>query len=66
MLSKLLKFVKKYQGDIILVSGVALISLLSFTIGCIVSERDRDGKMLFQTKIIDTKTESKTEHQEEK
>ena len=39
MLSKIKNFVKTYQGDIILVIGVILISLLSFATGFIVAKQ---------------------------
>lgn len=39
MLSKILKFVKDHQEDIILLIGVILISLFSFALGYIVAKR---------------------------
>jgi hypothetical protein len=38
MLAKTLEFVKRYQQDIILALGVALISLLSFAMGYLVAK----------------------------
>ena len=38
MLSKIVKFVKEHQNDIILVIGVILISLFSFAMGFIVAK----------------------------
>ena len=38
MLSKIIKFVKEHQADILLVIGVILISLFSFAMGFIVAE----------------------------
>ena len=52
ILSKFFKFVKKNieknKEDIILFIGVALISLLSFTIGYIMSEANGDEPMQIQ------------------
>lgn len=39
MLQKIIQFVKKYQADIILVVGVILISLLSFTMGYLTAKQ---------------------------
>ncbi len=39
MLQKIIQFVKKYQADIILVIGVILISLLSFTMGYLTAKQ---------------------------
>jgi len=39
MLAKILQFVKSHQNDIILVTGVILISLLSFATGYIVAKQ---------------------------
>lgn len=49
ILSKFFKFVKKNNEDIVLFVGVALISLLSFTVGYIVSEASRDEPIQFET-----------------
>ena len=38
MLAKILEFVKAHQGDIILLIGVILISLLSFAMGYILAK----------------------------
>jgi hypothetical protein len=51
ILSKFFKFVKKNNEDIVLFVGVALISLLSFTVGYIVSEASRDEPIQFETQI---------------
>ena len=51
ILSKFFKFVKKNREDIILFIGVALISFLSFTIGYITSEANRDEPMQIETSI---------------
>jgi len=48
MLAKLIKFVKKYQTDIILVIGVILISLLSFAVGYIMAEYQERGPIKFE------------------
>ena len=39
MLAKIIQFVKDYQADIILVIGVILISLLSFSMGYIMAKQ---------------------------
>jgi hypothetical protein len=51
MLSKFFKFVKRSKEDIILFVGVALISFLSFTVGYIISEANRDEPMQFETQV---------------
>ena len=62
ILSKFFRFVKKNieknEEDIILFVGVALISSLSFTVGYIISEANRDEPMQFET-------QAKTEIQNE-
>lgn len=42
MLAKFIDFVKKYQADIILVVGVILISLLSFSLGYIIAKQEKE------------------------
>ena len=44
MIPKILKFVKTYQQDIILIIGVILISLLSFAIGYITASEEYNQK----------------------
>ncbi|MDD2697017.1 MAG: hypothetical protein PHE52_02575 [Candidatus Pacebacteria bacterium] len=39
MLAKLIEFIKRHQNDIILLVGVILISLLSFSLGYIVAKQ---------------------------
>jgi hypothetical protein len=48
MLAKLIRFVKTYQTDIILVIGVILISLLSFAMGFIAAETYDKEPLKFQ------------------
>jgi len=48
MLSKLKDFVKKYQGDIVLVIGVILISLLSFAMGYIIAKTGEKEPLIFE------------------
>jgi hypothetical protein len=48
MLAELIKFVKTYQADIILVIGVILISLLSFAMGFITAETYDKEPLEFQ------------------
>ena len=49
MLSNFLKFVKKNQQDIVLLIGVVLISLLSFSIGFITAKQQEKQPLQFQT-----------------
>ncbi|MDO8436122.1 MAG: hypothetical protein Q7S82_01885 [bacterium] len=49
MLSKLIQFVKEHQGDIILVIGAALISLLSFAMGYITAKQEEKEPIQFET-----------------
>ena len=49
MLSKIIKFVKKYQADIILLIGVILVSLLSFAAGYIVAKQQEKTPIHFET-----------------
>jgi len=48
MLTKIKQFVKTYQTDIILVIGVILISLLSFTMGYIVAKQQEKTPLIFE------------------
>jgi len=59
MLSKIKKFFKDYQEDIILVIGVILISLLSFAIGYLMAKyqqkeplRFEEGGLFFQGMVF--------------
>jgi len=47
MLSKIPQFVNKHQADIILVTGVILISLLSFAVGYIAAKEQSKGQIQF-------------------
>ncbi|MCK4354887.1 hypothetical protein KAW43_00850 [Candidatus Parcubacteria bacterium] len=57
MLSKFFKFVKKDEQEIILFVGVVLISLLSFTLGYIMSEMQKKEPMQIQTNINESQIE---------
>jgi len=48
ILSKIKKFVKEHQADIILVIGVVLISLLSFALGYIVAREQEKTPLIFE------------------
>ena len=48
MLSKIKRFVKIYQIDIILVIGVILISLLSFAMGYITAKQDEKTPLIIE------------------
>lgn len=48
ILSKIKQFVKTYQADIILVIGVILISLLSFSVGYIVAKQEGKEPIQFE------------------
>lgn len=48
MISKTLKFVKKYQNEIILVIGVILISLLSFSTGYLMAKNELKTPIRFE------------------
>ena len=52
MLTKIKEFVKKYQGDIILLIGIILISLLSFAMGYIVAkEAEKEPIIIEETNL---------------
>ena len=55
MLAKFIKFVKKYQADIILVIGVILISLLSFAVGYITAKEQEKAPLKFEQTQNETK-----------
>ena len=48
MISKIKDFVNKYRDDIILVTGVVLISLLSFAVGYIVAKQQEKEPLNFE------------------
>ena len=48
MLSKIKQFVKEYQIDIILLIGVILISLLSFSLGYITAKQEGKKPIEFE------------------
>jgi len=48
MLAKFKQFVKQYKGDIILIIGVILISLLSFAMGYIVAKYQEKTPIQFE------------------
>ena len=48
MLSKIVEFVKEYQKDIVLVLGVILISLISFSAGYLVAKDQLKGSVQVQ------------------
>jgi len=51
MLTKLIQFVKDHQGDIILVIGVILISLLSFAAGFVVAKQQEKEPIKIEFRI---------------
>ena len=51
MLTKLIQFVKDHQGDIILVIGVILISLLSFAVGFVVAKQQEKEPIKIEFRI---------------
>ena len=48
MISKIKDFVNKYRDDIILVTGVVLISLLSFAVGYIIAKQQEKEPLNFE------------------
>ena len=48
MLTKLVKFVKRNQADIILIIGVILISLFSFAFGYITAKEEQKEPLKFE------------------
>ena len=52
-------FLKKHQGDIILVVGVILISLLSFAIGYIVAKEQEKEPLIIKESISEMQNETK-------
>jgi len=51
MLAKIIQFVKTHQADIILVIGVILISLLSFSVGFIVAKQQEKEPIRIEFRI---------------
>lgn len=51
MLSKLISFVKQHQEEIILFSGVILISLFSFAVGYITSHSEQQKEVIIEKNI---------------
>ncbi len=60
MLAKIKKFVKNHQDDIILVIGVALVSLLSFAMGYITAKTSNKEPLQFQITNTSTTTNENT------
>jgi len=48
MLSKLFKFVKKYQEEIMLFIGIILISLFSFAVGYITAKQQKATPLRYE------------------
>jgi len=59
MLSKIKQFVKEHQGDIILVVGVILISLLSFAMGYIVAKQQEKEPIVIEETGFEVQYEEK-------
>ncbi|MBZ1356602.1 MAG: hypothetical protein KY054_02420 [Candidatus Nealsonbacteria bacterium] len=53
MLSKILKFVKDYQDDIILFLGVVLVSFLAFALGYITAKNQEKPHLEFEEFIYE-------------
>jgi len=51
MLAKIIQFVKTHQADIILVIGVILISLLSFSVGYITAKQQEKEPIRIEFRI---------------
>jgi hypothetical protein len=62
MLTKIIQYVKEHQADIILVIGVILISLLSFTIGYIVAKQQEKEPIKIEFRIENLPTVPTQEH----
>ena len=59
MLSKIKQFVKEHQGDIILVVGVILISLLSFAAGYILAKQQEKTPVIIEEASFEVQYEKK-------
>jgi len=56
MLSKILKFVKEYQDDLILFFGVIFLCFFSFALGYIIAKNEEKPSLEFQEPIYETRT----------